>query len=229
MKKNYLFFSFLLLSYFGYSQITFNGCHPFFDDQNFVFTNLGLDTTGRNVYETRPIDGQVDCGGLGTCEFRIYWNESEARWEFIADSGNGGFFEPYLMFTNTNPSTPNPPSLKLGIWVENISLTEGGCTGNLTEANADFLGDVQDFTLGVSDNNFTNHIQLIPNPAKNIVLLIDSSSEILMLEIYDINGKLLRKESHIREGIDVSNLPKGVYFVKLIGKNYMLVKKLIKE
>ncbi len=229
MKKKYLVLTFLLLSYLGYSQITFNGCHPWFENQNFTFTNIGSDATGRNIFETTPINGDQSCGGLGTCEFRIYWSESNNQWEFTADSGNGDFIDPYLIFTNTNPSTPNPPSLTLGTWVEEVNITDGGCEGNLTASNAVLIGDVQDTTLSFADNNLSANIHLSPNPAHDYVSLSDSENKILRLEIYDISGKLILKESSVKNAINISYLTDGLYFVKLFGDESTFIKKLIKQ
>lgn len=229
MKNYYLFLVLMMFSTLSYAQITFNGCHPLFENQDYTFTYVTTDITGRNIFETTPISGDHSCGGLGTCEFRIYWNDADSRWEFLADSGNGDFIEPYLMFSNTNPSTPNPPSLVLGTWVENTDVTESACEGNLTTDNAILTGDVQDdTTLSISENQFKDLIQLVPNPAYTYISLLDSETAIQQLEIYDISGKLVLRNLTINESINVSNLPNGMYFVKLIGTNITLIKKLIK-
>ena len=88
----------LLFVQFAFSQITFNGCPTIFNNQNFTFNNVGTDATGRNIYETTPINGDQPCTGLGVCEFRISWNNSLSRWEFIADDGNGNFSNTFLIY-----------------------------------------------------------------------------------------------------------------------------------
>ncbi|MFD1616459.1 T9SS C-terminal target domain-containing protein [Gelatiniphilus marinus] len=153
----------------SFAQITFNGCHPSFNNQDFIFTEIGTDATGRNIFETIPINGDQPCDGVGACEFRLSWNSAESRWEFIADDGNGSFSTPFLIFTNSEASTPNPPSLNLGAWVENTTVTEGGCGGNLTTANATLTGNVQDTTLGVNQLTVSNSIGIYPNPANNVL------------------------------------------------------------
>ena len=111
MKK--LLFFVLLSSVMNAQAITFKGCIPLFDDQNFVFSKIGTDATGRNIYITTPVDGQ-DCSGLGTCEFKFQWNSSTSKWEFLADRGDGDFINPNLIYSNTSSSAPNPPDLSLG-------------------------------------------------------------------------------------------------------------------
>lgn len=58
MKNNYITIIALLTFTFNLNaQITFNGCHGLFADQNYIFSNVGTDATGRNIYETIPITG----------------------------------------------------------------------------------------------------------------------------------------------------------------------------
>jgi len=131
--KNINVFLFLLFAQLSFAQITFNGCHVLFEDQDYIFEIVGTDMTGRNIYETIPIDGEQDCPGLGICEFRISWSTVNSRWEFIADDGNGDFSNPYLLYYNTTATTPNPPGLTEGTWVS----TQMECD-DLTPSNAVF-------------------------------------------------------------------------------------------
>ena len=157
MKK--LLFFVLLSSMMNAQNITFKGCIPLFDDQNFVFNKTGTDTSGRNIYVTTPLDPGQDCSGLGTCEFKFQWNSSTSKWEFLADSGNGDFVNPFLVYSNTSSSAPNPPDLSLGTWVENIAETSGDCGGNLSSSNATLTGAVQSSVLSTSD---LDRLELIP-------------------------------------------------------------------
>lgn len=133
MKK--LLFFVLLSSVMNAQTITFKGCIPLFDDQNFVFNKTGTDASGRNIYMTTPLDPGQDCSGLGTCEFKFQWNSSTSKWEFLADSGNGDFVNPFLIYSNTSSSAPNPPDLSLGTWVK---FTHAGSNG-LTNARGFLL------------------------------------------------------------------------------------------
>ncbi|MBN2236651.1 MAG: hypothetical protein JW729_03775, partial [Bacteroidales bacterium] len=144
MKKIYSIFILLLfISLNGFSQtITFNGCHDLFNDQDYIFNNVGTDATGRSIFRTTPIDGQA-CGGLGTCEFEIAWNVANNRWEFTADSGNGNFANPFLIYYNSEATSPNPPDLNSGVWYENTAITQSSCGGDLTALNCTLIGDVQ--------------------------------------------------------------------------------------
>lgn len=210
----------------GFAQITFNGCHILFDNQNFIFTEVGTDVTGRNIFETIPINEDQPCSGVGICEFRISWNNTESRWEFIADDGDGGFLTPFLIYSNSEPSTPNPPSLNLGTWVENAGITNGDCAGDLTTANATLTGDVQDTTLGIDGLLLDNQIGLYPNPATHILHLNTKGKNIDRVLIYNTLGELVLQDKGSNT-IAVSQYHSGVYFVKIQIDNREFIKKLI--
>lgn len=198
--------------------ITFNGCHNLFDDQNFIFTKTGVDSNSKNIYITTPVDGQP-CGGLGTCEFKIQWNNSLTRWEFLADEGNGTFTSPILMYYNAtgNSVSPRPPSNTFGAWIENTAATGGQCGGSLTGANSTMTGDVHSSSLATSDVT-KSKIQIFPNPVSDIIRIsgIDDGHTI---QIYNVDGRLIRTDAFDQK-IDVSNLSAGVYVLKITTKKF---------
>lgn len=210
MKK--LLFFVLLSSVMNAQTITFKGCIPFFDDQNFVFSKTGTDATGRNIYITTPVDGQ-DCSGLGTCEFKFQWNSSTNKWEFLADSGNGDFVNPFLIYSNTSSSAPNPPDLSLGTWVENIAETSGICGGNLSSSNATLTGAVQSSVLSTSDLDKLD-FKAYPNPVKDY-LVFSGNLKIKSVELISYSGQKLSELTLINGKVNLSNLKKGFYFIKL--------------
>lgn len=206
--------------------ITFNGCPALFDNQNFVFNPTGTDVTGRNIYTTTPVDGQA-CSGLGTCEFKILWNNTNIRWEFLADNGDGDFLNPKLVYSNTSASTPNPPSLNLGIWIENIGVTTGLCGGNLTSGNTTLTGAVQDNILGVNDFAINKGIVLYPNPTSNL-LNIKSSSIIKEISIWSVQGQKVLGFENVTS-IDVSGLQSGMYITRVQTENGLQISNFIKR
>lgn len=198
--------------------ITFNGCHNLFDNQNFIFTKTGVDAFNKNIYITTPVDGQP-CGGLGTCEFKIQWNNTLTRWEFLADEGNGTFTAPLLIYYNStgNNASAKPPSNTFGTWVENQTATAGQCGGNLTGTNSTMTGDVHSSPLGTSEVT-KSKIQIFPNPVSDVIRIsgIDTGQT---TQIYNLDGQLIRAESFDQK-IDVSHLPAGVYVLKITTKNF---------
>ena len=211
MKK--LLFFVLLSSMMNAQNITFKGCIPLFDDQNFVFSKTGTDTSGRNIYVTTPLDPSQDCSGLGTCEFKFQWNSSTSKWEFLADSGNGDFVNPFLIYSNTSSSAPNPPDLSLGTWVENIAETSGDCGGNLSSSNATLTGAVQSSVLSTSDLDRLD-FKAYPNPVKDY-LLFSGNFKIKSVELISYSGQKLSELKIINGKVNVANLKKGFYILKL--------------
>ena len=210
MKK--LLFFVLLSSMMNAQNITFKGCIPLFDDQNFVFNKTATDATGRNIYITTPVDGQ-DCSGLGTCEFKFQWNSSTSKWEFLADRGDGDFVNPNLIYSNASSSAPNPPDLSLGTWVENTAETSGICGGNLSSSNATLTGAVQSSVLSTSDLDKLD-FKAYPNPVKDY-LVFSGNLKIKSVELISYSGQKLSELTLTNGKVNLSNLKKGFYILKL--------------
>lgn len=203
------------LSAFGSSQtIDFKGCIPLFEDQTYTFTKTGDDAFGKRIYITTPVTGNQECGGLGTCEFKLMWNNTSSRWEFIADSGNGDFVNPYLIYYNAtgNATATNPPSTSVGTWVENSSITNGECGGNLTPSNSTMTGDVHTSVLAVNEFDQSN-ITIFPNPATEFIN-ITGLENIKSVKIISSEGKLVSTSLNTKN-INISKIPLGIYFVEI--------------
>lgn len=203
--------------------ITFSGCPNLFDSppNTFVFNKTGVDAFSKNIYMTSPIDGGQDCSGLGTCEFKIQWNNALTRWEFLGDEGNGTFTTPYLIYYNStgNNAVPIPPGNSVGTWVENTAMTNGQCGGSLTAVNSTMTGDVQTTTLGTSDLS-KNKIHIFPNPVVDFITIsgIDNG---LTIQIYNTEGRLVKSEMFDSK-IDVSQLVPGGYVLKINTRNFQI-------
>lgn len=208
-------------SVFAQNTITFNGCHNLFEDQNFVFNNTGTDAFNKKIYITMPVDGEQECGGLGACEFKIQWNNTLSRWEFLADSGNGDFENPYLIYYNVtgNNAATNPPNNTYGTWVENVALTNGECGGNLTATNSVMTGDVHSSNLATSDATKAK-VQLFPNPVTDFITVSGVESA-QTLHIFNVSGQLVRNEKFSQK-INVSDLKPGVYVLRIISNQAKL-------
>ncbi|MEO8515471.1 MAG: T9SS type A sorting domain-containing protein [Flavobacterium sp.] len=226
MKRIYILCLLMMFSLVSAQTITFNGCPALFDNQNFIFNLTGTDATGRNIYVTTPVDGQA-CSGLGTCEFKITWNNTNLRWEFLADNGDGDFVNPKLIYSNASASTPNPPSLILGVWSENIGMTAGLCGGALTSTNTILTGSVQDAVLGVNDFAINKGIVLYPNPTSNL-LNIKSSSIIKEITIWSVQGQKVLGFENVTS-IDVSGLQSGMYITRVQTENGLQISNFIKR
>jgi hypothetical protein len=70
--------------------------------------------------------------------------------------------------------------------------------------------------------------KIYPNPATHLVH-IDTQEEILAKEIYGLNGFLFQQENNSSNTLDVSNIPVGVYFIKLQTKHSVYEQKFVKK
>ena len=83
-------------------------------------------------------------------------------------------------------------------------------------------------TVELAANNFN----IYPNPV-NDRLYIETQTQILAIEIYDVYGRrqnLRNSETQkLRNSIDISELNGGVYFVKIKTENGEVVKRFVKN
>lgn len=91
-----------------------------------------------------------------------------------------------------------------------------------------YLLDIQvrrEYGTGIDEFELRPELSVYPNPAENVlnIRLKDFNDPIYYLEIIDLQGKLILREEkdyHANESIhlDIRHIPKGVYTIRLIGK-----------
>lgn len=74
-------------------------------------------------------------------------------------------------------------------------------------------------------------ISLYPNPSKSYVNIKTSFEKIKRIFFYDVNGKnVLKVKGNLQEEtINIQNLKKGVYFVKVVFEKNTVTKKIFKQ
>jgi hypothetical protein len=79
-------------------------------------------------------------------------------------------------------------------------------------------------------NNPVNPGELIvyPDPETDKLYLINIRNEIGKVLIYDLQGKQVLLSQISSDNIDISNLQSGIYILKLVYSENILIKKLIK-
>ncbi|MEI7486939.1 MAG: T9SS type A sorting domain-containing protein [Chryseobacterium sp.] len=101
-----------------------------------------------------------------------------------------------------------------------------------------------DYNHPIITNNYTTTVQnvlatseiindktqfsIYPNPVKD-VLFIKSKEKIVKAEIYDVAGRILNSASVTDNSINVSELSKGNYIIKLSTKDKTIIQKFIKN
>ena len=100
------------------------------------------------------------------------------------------------------------------IFIDNLQLVGYDASDNTTFT----IDDLDDFTLN-----------LYPNPVKNTAT-ITASKTVEMIRIYDITGRMVKQENPNKTefSLDVADLSKGAYIVKLSVGNKEATAKLIK-
>jgi hypothetical protein len=135
--------------------------------------------------------------------------------------------------------------------LDRISISSGGATTNevsyvIGETFNFTMSDDADLTIETGtqgseddtggDNNYTiikemaetHPLQCYPNPATDYIYIktgIETNSQIF-LQVYDINGKLIRREK-TNTGellkVNVQHLSPGTYFISLINNSYEII------
>jgi len=103
-----------------------------------------------------------------------------------------------------------PPSYEqLSFYVSNLNYTKFELDDKNDNSNKQVIND--------------NGIQLIPNPANDILVLQSNESKNYLVEIYDIMGQLIEKK-HIdaNENFSVSHLKRGIYIFKIFNENELV-------
>ncbi|WP_298518043.1 HYR domain-containing protein [uncultured Kordia sp.] len=93
-----------------------------------------------------------------------------------------------------------------------------------------------DENLSVTENSFSNSIDLVPNPTKGLITINSVTNvSLASIAITDLNGRILQTSTDIgqlSEGktIDISNLAAGMYFIRLQDiQNNIAVKRIVKN
>lgn len=83
----------------------------------------------------------------------------------------------------------------------------------------------------VDDKTNAENIQILPNPASNELRLIwnqnIADSEVIIIKIFDCNGKEVYSQKGISERIQLGDLPAGVYNLVIYSKRYQKIYKTI--
>ncbi len=127
----------------------------------------------------------------------------------------------------------SPDGLKIYVACDSSGSTSGP-TGNVTTTPAN-PGSILEFTYQpplspgrpdvtitenkVPDNLKDKSVDIYPNPATNYFIVYNYKVEDRLIQLYDINGRLLKKikGNALATRIDISNFSAGVYIVKITG------------
>jgi uncharacterized repeat protein (TIGR01451 family) len=87
--------------------------------------------------------------------------------------------------------------------------------------------------VGIAESIYKdNNVNIYPNPASDrIFIVLQKECKNTKLEIFNTNGQLLMNQNilELKTSIDISTLPKGIYFIKLMNEKEVMVEKFVKE
>lgn len=94
---------------------------------------------------------------------------------------------------------------------------------------------VDDFLIGgtLANQDFKiDKIVIAPNPSKGIFNVYSGNIQIDTIEVYDLTGKIIKKESDVDSKnliLDLASTASGIYFVKITSEKQSTVKRIIKN
>ena len=103
-------------------------------------------------------------------------------------------------------------------------------------ANAEGVG-IDNFTIDASailavDDSYLNEFKVYPNPSSDIFNIQRQNSSEMKISVYDVTGKLIFKDENILKeyySLNLSNVSKGLYFLKITEGNKHITKRLMVE
>jgi hypothetical protein len=108
---------------------------------------------------------------------------------------------------------------------------------NITNANNNALGDSiststlvipEDLGVGISENDLYSNIEISPNPARTFFKVNSSKNNIIKnVQLFNMNGQMVLDELWTTDAINIENLNKGLYVVKINSNDKPILKKLI--
>ena len=159
------------------------------------------------------------------------------RFGFTFDYGNGDIFFKEVTNNLFNISiagaSANIPVSELFVF----STTQSGNTSSATGTfdNISLKADIDETSLLSVETNVlnSNKFKITPNPAKNNIVIENTSNLIDDVSFYDLKGIVVKKIETIKNlkniQVDISDLSQGIYLIKIQSNKKFDVQKIVKE
>lgn len=90
-----------------------------------------------------------------------------------------------------------------------------------------FIGDFISYESSVPQNNIiqllSGEIQLYPNPVKSILHVVSNLKILSKIRVFDTNGKKVLDADLTEKQVDLSQLPRGMYLVKIMDQHDKII------
>ncbi len=159
------------------------------------------------------------CEGTSGRFFEIDSNKNVV-WEYINPVGSSG-----ILSQGDDPQFSSNWVFRATKYGANYAAFNGKTLtpGNPVELNPSLSACS---TLDVEESKIRD-FKIYPNPVSNI-LNVQSKDDIFKIEIYNPLGKLVKANLN-SNSLNISNLPSGIYFVKVYSHKAVMVRKIIKQ
>lgn len=106
----------------------------------------------------------------------------------------------------------------------------GGCVNPAMVQTLLFFGAYQELTVSTANIPFSEEITIAPNPVGNITRLINVP-ENSTIEVFDIKGSIIlqQKSTSLSPEMDLADIEKGIYFIRVTKGSNVFHGKIVKE
>jgi photosystem II stability/assembly factor-like uncharacterized protein len=162
----------------------------------------------------------------GFSSLAVVWQDNAANGLYVGM--DYGIFYIDDTFTDWQPFNTNLPNVIINEL--EINYADGKLYA-ATYGRGLWASPVAEVVLGTSDIITNSNLSIYPNPADDLLYLSTPIAFTGDVRIFDSAGKLLQynREVSQREGIDVSGLQNGIYFIRIESDSGSATKKFIKK
>lgn len=199
--------------------------------QNYLYYIIHFENTGTYYAESIVVKDSINSAMLNLASIQIV----ESSHPCYANMKNG-----YVEFIFENINLPFADSINDGYVVFKIKPNSLVSAGDIIKNKAYIYFDYNLpiitnesevlITSPNSVNELTENIQLLitPNPSQKIIH-VESEIVFESVDFFDCTGRSIKGLPIINNSINIECLPKGLYFMKLVTKNLVVYRKIIKE
>jgi hypothetical protein len=148
----------------------------------------------------------------------------------VADTVTTSSFaiDPWRMNVNKSPNSFYTLSVDV--------VTDSNCRISAGTDSTIFIKILEDCTSGMEESGLFKEFEIYPNPVSDVLMVSHTSVDFFNGSIYlvSMEGKLIESFEELTFGklnqaIDMSRLPKGVYFIKIETDKGVIVQKVVKS